>query len=194
MQAHPAFTLSQLSSFDWFLIIIVLISAVAAFRRGIIRVLFSLAGLIAGIVLASWNYPRLAGWLHRWVTSEAAAQVIAFLAILCSVMILCTLAAGLVRRTVKAVGLGLADRLLGAAFGFIRGGLLGVAILMAITAFLPESPWIKNSFLAPYFLAGSHAVSFVVPRSFQEQLAAGAAHLLQQTPEQLRPRTSPQSF
>ncbi len=66
IQSRAAFT-----GFDWLLIVIVLVSVVAAFRRGIIKVLFSLAGLVAGIVLASWNYPRLALWLHRWITSDS---------------------------------------------------------------------------------------------------------------------------
>jgi membrane protein required for colicin V production len=179
----PPFTLSQLAGFDWLLLVIVFLSVVMAFRRGIIKVLFSLAGLIAGIILASWNYTQLAATLHRWITSNTAAQAIAFLAIFVTVMILFTLAARLVRKTVRAVGLGIVDRLLGAAFGFLRGILLGAAILMAITAFDPSSSWTKNSVLVPYFLAESHAVSFVVPKGFQEQMAAGASHLLQQKPE-----------
>ena len=194
MPTPPPFSLAQLSSFDWLLLIMVLASVAFAFRRGIIKVLFSIAGLIAGIVVASWNYTRLAASLHRWVSSEAAAQVIAFLAILVGVMILFSLAAAVLRKTVAAVGLGFADRLLGAGFGLLRGLLLGVAILMAVSAFVPDSGWVRKSYLAPYFLAGAHAVSFVVPRGFEEQMAAGTSHLLQQTPEQIRPRVSPQSF
>jgi membrane protein required for colicin V production len=191
MPTQPPFTLAQLSSFDWLLFIMVLVSVVAAFRRGIIKVLFSLAGLIAGIILASWNYAHLAAILHRWISSDAAAQVIAFLAILIGVTLLFSLAAGLLKKTVAAVGLGFADRLLGAAFGLLRGILAGVAILMAVSAFVPDSAWVRKSYLAPYFLGAVHAVSFVVPRGFQEQMAAGASHLLQQTPEQIRPRVSP---
>jgi membrane protein required for colicin V production len=194
MPTPPPLSLSQLSSFDWLLLIMVLVSVALAFRRGIIKVLFSLAGLITGIVLASWNYGRLAATLHRWVSSEAAAQVIAFLAILIGVTILFSLAAALLRKTVAAVGLGFADRLLGAGFGLLRGLLLGVAVLMAVSAFVPDSGWVRKSYLAPYFLAGAHAVSFVVPRGFEEQMAAGTSHLLQQTPEQIRPRVSPQRF
>ncbi len=162
----------------------------SGFRRGIIRVLFSLLGIVTGILLASWNYIRLAGALHSTIGSNAAAQIVAFLAILIAVVLVFTFAATLARKTVAAVGLGIFDRLLGGAFGFLRGALLGVAILMAISAFLPDLPWLANSRLKPYFLAGSHAVSFVVPGRLQEEMAAGAAHLLQQTPQLLRPATS----
>ncbi len=166
----------------------------AGFRRGIIRVLSSLAGLIAGILLGSWNYVRLAASLRPFISSDAAAQIVAFFAILIVVMLAFTLAAALLRRTVAAVGLGIVDRLLGAAFGLVRGGLLGIAFLIASSAFLPDLPWLKNSRLTPYFLAGSHAVSFVVPRHLQEEMAAGATHLLQQTPQRLRPRTAAENL
>ncbi len=167
---------------------------VAGFRRGIIRVLFSLAGLVAGILLGSWNYVRLAASLRRFISSDAAAQIIAFLAILFVVMLVFTLAGTLTRRTVAAVGLGMLDRLLGAAFGLVRGGLLGVAFLMAISAFLPDVPWLRKSELTPYFLAGSHAVSFVIPGRLQQEMAEGATHLLQQSPQLLRPRTATENL
>jgi membrane protein required for colicin V production len=165
---------SALTAFDWFLIALVAISTSAAFFRGFIKVLFSLAGLILGILLASWNYLSLATQLHDFITSFAAAQVVAFLLILCIVMIVFAILASVLRKAVSAVGLGFFDRLLGAAFG------------------LPGSPWIKHSQLAPYFLAGAHAVSFVVPQHFQEQMSAGATHLLQKSPELLPHRSLPQ--
>ena len=49
--------------FDWFLIAILAYSTVIAFMRGIIRELFSLGGLIAGILLASWYYAHVALFL-----------------------------------------------------------------------------------------------------------------------------------
>ena len=187
---QPAFTVQDLTSFDWFLVVIVAFSTFMAFRRGLVKVLFSFAGLIAGLLVASWKFMQLALVLQRWIAGTAAAQVVAFLALLLLVTMIFSLAAGVVRKTLSAAGLGLFDRLLGAGLGLLRGVLLGVAVMMAITGFVPSSPWVENSRLAPYFLAGSHAVSFVVPRRFEEQMAAGARHLLQQTPERMKARTS----
>jgi membrane protein required for colicin V production len=143
---------------------------------------------VVGLLLAAWNYAALAGWLQQWIMSLAAAEITAFLAILFAVMVLASVIAGLVRRMVKTVGLGLADRLLGAAFGLFRGVLLGVAVMLAVAAFAPESPWLRKSTLAPYFLAGSHAVSFVVPEQLATRIAHGAAELLDHRP---RPDTAP---
>ena len=179
---QPPITLASLTAFDWFLAAIVLVSTIAAFMRGIIKVLFSLVGLVAGIVLASWNYLALAERLHNYLSSFAAAEVVAFVAVLVVVTVVFSLAARLVRKGVSMVGLGFLDRLLGGAFGLARGALAGVALMMAVAAFLPDAPWLKASRLAPYFLTGAHAVSFVVPERLKVQIAAGAAHVLEQVP------------
>ena len=76
--------------FDWFLIAIVAYSIVMAFLRGIILELFTLGGLITGILIASWNYYYVARYLERIIASPAAAQILAFLLIVVGIMILST--------------------------------------------------------------------------------------------------------
>ena len=177
------------NSFDWFLILLLVISTVTAFMRGFIKALFSLGGFLLGIIFAAWNYLAVATALHRIILSFEVAEVVAFILILVVVAVLFSVIAGLLRKAVAAVGLGFLDRLLGAAFGFLRGCLLGAAVMMAVLAFVPKAPLVENSQLAPYFLGAAHAVSFVVPEQFQQQVASGAAHLLRATPKMLRPHT-----
>ena len=186
MQLPPAATFD---AFDWFLVLVLLLSTIMAFLRGIIRALFSFAGFIIGILVASWNFAVLAAHLGSVISSVAVAEIVSFVLILSLVVMVFHLAAALLQRTVKAVGLGFVDRFLGAIFGFFRGCLFGVAVLMALAAFVPHSPWIENSVLAPYFITGAHAVSFVVPEHFQARIADGATHLLHQTPDSLKAHT-----
>jgi len=176
-----------MSLFDWFLIAILAYSTIMAFVRGLILELFSLGGLIAGILLAAWNYHHIALLLSRLITSPATAQIVAFLFIVLGVMVLSTLLGKALNQTAHAIGLGFFDRLLGAIFGFFRGCLLGVAILMAVAAFLPQSQWIANSQLSSYFLAGAHAVCFVVPHGLRQQVLDGAEQLKHDAPEWSKP-------
>jgi membrane protein required for colicin V production len=90
------------------------------------------------------------------------------------------------RHTASAIGLGFVDRLLGAVFGLLRGALLGVVLLLALTAFLPTAPWIENSHLAPYFLRAAHAVSFVMPSDLKLRLLDGLNHLKHTTPDWIK--------
>jgi membrane protein required for colicin V production len=158
-----------------------------AFLRGIILELFSLGGLIAVILLASWNYKHVADLLSRFITTPATAQIVAFLLIVVGIMVLSTLLGKALNRTAHAIGLGFFDRLLGAVFGLARGCLLGVALLMAIAAFQPHSTWIENSRLSSYFLAGAHAVSFVVPHDLQQQILNGAQQIKHNAPDWINP-------
>ena len=187
MQTPVAST--DFTTFDWFLLVVIVVSTVAAFQRGFIRVLLSVGGLVAGIIVASWEYLQLALTLHHWILNFEVAEIVSFLLILVLVMVVFSLISKLVRKTVHAIGLGFVDRVLGALLGLIRGLLLGVAAMMAVTAFVPDATSVQNSQLAPYFLSGVHAVSFVVPEHFQDQISTGAKYLLRETPELLKPHT-----
>ena len=173
--------------FDWFLIAILAYSVIMAFARGVILELFSLGGLIVGVLLACWNYNRVSAFLQDLITTPTTAQIVAFFLIVIGVMVLSVLVGKALNRTAHAIGLGFFDRLFGAAFGFVRGCLFGVAILLAIAAFRPHSAWIENSRLSPYFLAGAHAVSFVVPHDLQQQILNGAEQLKHNAPDWIKP-------
>ena len=173
--------------FDCLLIAILAYSTIVAFMRGIILELFSLGGLIAGILIASWNYGRLAVYLEHFITTSSIAEIVSFLLLVIGVMVLSALLGKALNRTAHAIGLGFFDRILGAVFGFGRGCLLGVSVLMAIAAFLPHSTWIENSQLSSYFLAGAHAVSFVVPYDLQHRILDGAEQLKHNAPDWIKP-------
>lgn len=176
-----------MTMFDWILVAIIAYSTILAFVRGFLRELFALIGLVAGILLAAWNYGRFAVWLGRLIATPATAQIVAFLVILIAVAVAATLLGKALHSTAHAIGLGFFDRLLGAAFGFVRGCLIGVVVLMAAAAFLPQSGWAKNSRLSFYFLDGAHAVSFVVPQDLRQQILDGAAQLKHNAPDWIKP-------
>ena len=172
--------------FDWFLFALLAYSTIMAFLRGFLRELFFFGGLILGILLAAWNYEHVGQLLGHLITAVTTAQLIAFFLIVLGVMLASGLIGRLLSRTVQAVGLGFLDRLLGAVFGFARGCLLGVAVLVAAAAFFPKTAWISNSRLTPYFLAGAHAVSFVVPHDLQQQILNGAQELKHNAPDWIK--------
>jgi len=64
--------------------------------------------------------------------------------------------------------------------------LFSIAILMAVAAFRPHSTWAENSRLSPYFLAGAHAVSFVVPHDLQQQILNGVELIKHNAPDWIK--------
>ena len=171
---------------DWLLAILVAYSIIRAVMRGFFQEAFALGGLVLGFLLACWFYHPLAIDLKGLITSPQIAELAAFLLILAGTMILASLLGRVLRHTASAIGLGFVDRLLGAVFGLLRGALLGVVLLLAVTAFLPSAPWIENSHLAPYFLRAAHAVSFVMPSDLKLRLLDGLDHLKHTTPDWIK--------
>ncbi len=175
-----------MNALDWLLVILLAYSVVRAIVRGFFQEAFALAGLIFGFLFACWFYGPLAIQLKGLITSPTIAQLASFLLILAGTMIVANLLGKVFRHTASAIGLGFFDRLLGAMFGLVRGALLGVALLVALTAFLPSAPWIENSHLAPYFLRAAHAVSFVMPTDLNHRLLDGLNELKHTTPDWIR--------
>jgi membrane protein required for colicin V production len=175
---------------DWMLAALLVYSTIRAGMRGLVRELFALGGLLVGFVLACWYYREVAQFVRGLVNSEPLADFCAFLLIVSLVMIAATLAGTLVRRAASAVGLSPVDRLGGAAFGAVRGLVLAMALLLAVTAFLPTAAWVQGSKFSPYLLRASHAVSFVMPRQLKRQLVEGLERIKHTTPNWINYGTS----
>jgi len=167
---------------DWILAALVVYSTIRATMRGLVRELFALGGLLVGCLLACWYYRTVAEFVRGLVNSEPLADFFGFLLIIALVMVAAALVASVIRRGASAIGLSALDRLGGAAFGATRGLVLGAALLLAVTAFLPTAAWVQGSKFSPYLLRASHAVSFVMPQQLKRQLVEGLDRLKHTTP------------
>ncbi len=140
--------------FDWLLASIVVTSIVMGFRRGFLRTILGLAGFVGGFLLASWKYGRVGDMLMEfgWIKSTAIARTVAYLLIVGMVALGVELVAKILQKTVRAVGLGFMDRMFGAGFGFVRGWMIGIALLMVPTSFTPQSRLMATSVFRTLFL------------------------------------------
>jgi membrane protein required for colicin V production len=162
----PDLRFADWNSLDWLLVAILFSSTVIGWWRGVIRTVLGLVGLLGGFVLATGNYLQFGVWMHEkhWIGSQTAADVLAFVGLLALVIIAMKLVARLMQITVKKSGLGYFDRLLGGAFGVLRGVVLGTALLILPTTVAPQWKLVSTSVLGPYFFALAHDVSSLLPR------------------------------
>jgi membrane protein required for colicin V production len=172
---------------DWLIVIILLVSVLSAAKKGFFLEVFSLAGVVLGLLLASWNYQKLLPWVARWIHNTPASEAISFIAIAIAVMILAGLLGRLVRWSVHSVGLGWADRIVGAVFGFVKGCVLITVAVLIVAAFLPQATWFRQSRLAPYFLTAAHQASIVTPSEFGARIRQGVTIIRNAQPPWLRP-------
>lgn len=172
---------------DWLILIVLIMSVVSAAKTGLIVEVFSLAGLILGLLMASWDYQKLTPWFGSWIHSRSLVEIFSFLAIVLGVMIVAAIAGRVVRWSVKSIGLGWMDRLAGAAFGFVKGCVLVTIAVMAIAAFWPRATWFRQSRFAPGFLAMARRAAVVTPSDLGDRIRSGVVVLRKAEPDWLKP-------
>jgi membrane protein required for colicin V production len=177
----------EMTIIDWVMIACILLSVAFAAKTGLIVEVFSLAGLLFGLLLASWDYQQLVPWFGRWVHSTPLAEAFSFIAIAVVVMIAAAVAGNVVRWSVRSVGLGWADRIAGAAFGLVKGCALVTIAVMTMAAFWPNSTWLRQSYLAPGFLSLAHSAASVAPADLEHRIRKGVVELRRDQPNWLKP-------
>lgn len=178
---------------DWLIAAILIVSVLGAAKNGFFIEAFSLAGVVLGLLIASWNFQRLMPWILHWIHTPAIAEAIAFLAIALAVLIAAGLVGRLLQWSVRSIGLGWLDRLVGAGFGFLKGCVMVTIGVMALAAFFPHTGWLDRSRLAPYFLSAAHATTAVTPAELGERIRNGIRMIHDAQPEWLRPHASVQT-
>jgi membrane protein required for colicin V production len=183
---------------DWVILAILLFNALMAARRGIFVEAFALGGIVVGIGVASWNYTRLLPWVQPWFRSWtwgiAIAEAISFLVIVLAAVVVAGLIGRAIRWSVRTVGLGWADRLLGALFGLLKGAVLVTLGVMLIVAFWPGARALHGSRLAPYFVAVARSSTVGTPAELREKVRYGARLLSEHLPASLEWQQHPQFF
>jgi membrane protein required for colicin V production len=172
---------------DWAIGVILIVSVLSAAKHGFFVEVFSLAGILLGLLLASWNYLKVLSWFTPWIHSPGTAEAVAFVSIALTVMVIAGLAGRAIRWMAHSIGLGWADRLIGAVFGFFKGCVLITLGIMAIAAFLPHVTWMEQSRFAPYFLSAAHKASVVTPAELSERIREGVNAIRNAQPDWLKP-------
>jgi membrane protein required for colicin V production len=176
-----------MNGLDWLIAGILVLSVVHAAAQGFVFELFSLAGTVFGYLLAAWEYPVAARYLTPYLKSDVIAGGVGFLLIFLAVMILAGIAGRIARWATKSVGLRMFDRLLGGAFGLLRGALIVMVLVMAMASFLPSGALAKST-LAQYFLTAGRAAVYAGPGDLKQKFRDGLKAL-----QQVRPSSSQSS-
>ncbi len=153
---------------NWLDIVIMVLIAVPAFlglKAGIIKALFTVAGLIIGVVLAGQFSGALGGKL-AFISDPGIAKVVAFAVIMIAVMVAAVVAAKLVKWAVSAVLMGWLNHLGGAVLGAVLGFIFCGAVLTMWIKYLGFSAVFEESLLAGVLLNGFPIVLGFLPAEF----------------------------
>ena len=134
---------------DAIIVLLLALSAFGGFRSGAIMETASIAGFFAGLTVASLYWAPAAALANRWIISDTAAAVLAFVVLFAFGYAIVMVVASVIRGLVHLILLGWLDRLLGAVIGLLRG--IFILELATLLLRLPGAPvsWVRESTLLP---------------------------------------------
>jgi membrane protein required for colicin V production len=164
-----------LTAFDAVALAVVLISAVMAFARGLIREVFSIVAFFAAIFAAIWGYRYVSPLLEGAVGNALFATLFAGFLIFLVVFVVITILTSMLAKAAHSSGeIGTLDRGAGLLFGAARGILivsLFVLLVRAVTGpaeTTPQAttpPWMVQARLYPFFSRTASVLEGLGPRA-----------------------------
>jgi uncharacterized membrane protein required for colicin V production len=142
-------------------------SSCSSWRAGLIQEVFTLGGLIVGIVLAGQLYRPVADAVAGPAASNLAYAV-AFLAILSAVWLAAGIAARFVRAGLRTLRLGWADQLGGILFGVLKGmvWIFIIVIVLRRFPFYDTESLLQNSSIADWAYRNASIILSLLPGGF----------------------------
>jgi membrane protein required for colicin V production len=137
---------------DWLFVGIIALSVLLSLWRGFVREAMSLLGWVAAFVIANLYSDLVARQLADTISNVSARHVAAYVIVFIAVLVAANLLSFLLKQVVWMTGLTVPDRILGTVFGFARGVLvILVLVLLARELLVPEDlQSVRESQLMPH--------------------------------------------
>jgi membrane protein required for colicin V production len=157
---------------DWVFVAVLLGSMLLGAWRGLVYELISLAAWVVAFVLAQWFAPDAAQWLPMAGAGEQIRYAAGFALVFIATVFAGGLLAFVLGKLMSVVGLRPMDRLMGAAFGLLRGCvlLLAATVVVGMTPLKDSVPW-RSSQGAHMAKAVLGVLKPVLPAEFGKYLA-----------------------
>jgi membrane protein required for colicin V production len=152
---------------DWVVGAVLAASVLLGLWRGLVYEVLSVLNWLAAFVLAQWLAPRAAQLMPLSRAGESVQYAAGFVVVFIAALFAGGLLVWLTKKVVEAVGLRPVDRVLGGAFGLVRGvvAVLALAVLVHL-AKLQDGVWWTESVTAGVATAALRGLKPVVPERF----------------------------
>lgn len=164
---------------DLLALAVILISIVTALFKGIAAELISLTGVLLGLAMGVIFYPTAGGLLQHLGLEAMTALLLGFLLPFAGCLLAAALLIRLADSTLRALYLKWADRLLGGAFGLLRGWLMVAVVFLALAAFPVSTGILEESRTAAFFLTTADLLVEVTPSDFRKRFEKGYREIYQ---------------
>jgi len=158
-----------MNPFDVLVVTILTYGLIRGIFRGLVREISSIVGVLGGFYAAYTYYPHVARLISPWISDVAYLNIVSYMIVFSVVVIVVGILAVVIKYLLNIAYLGWVDRVCGALFGLLKGGLVVCVVFIVLTAFLPKgAPVIKNATLSPHISMVSEVMAKVISKEMKE--------------------------
>jgi membrane protein required for colicin V production len=169
-----------LTAFDVAVLVVIALSVLISLMRGVTREALGIASWVGAGVIAYYGFGYARELARQTIETDWLADAAALGLVLIVPLTAFKIFAAMVADRLPGGSIGIADRVLGMAFGALRGAAIVVGAYFGLTLALApdEQPaWIRDALVLPYVQEGAALLQRFVPASIAERTrdAADAA-------------------
>ncbi len=137
---------------DWAILIVIGLSAGISLIRGFVREALSLAGWVIAFFVAKGFYQEFSSLLDSHIETPSLRYAVSWAALFLLTLTVSGLVNYLLGQLVEKAGLSGMDRIMGMAFGALRGVLIVAVLILVLREFTPvqQDRWWQKSQLIPH--------------------------------------------
>lgn len=137
---------------DWAILIVIGLSAGISLIRGFVREALSLAGWVIAFFVAKGFYQEFSSLLDSYIETPSLRYAVSWAALFLLTLTVSGLVNYVLGQLVEKAGLSGMDRIMGMAFGALRGVLIVAVLILVLREFTPvqQDRWWQKSQLIPH--------------------------------------------
>ncbi|QCN94308.1 CvpA family protein [Azospirillum argentinense] len=157
---------------DLAVIVVLLLSALLAFTRGMVAEVLSVAAWVGAALVTLNALPHVLPIAQTYIHVEMAAYAASAVALFVVSLVVLTILGRVVSRGVRNSGLSALDRSLGFVFGLLKGAILASVAYLFFAWLVPnpaEHPaWLQSAKTRPMLVSGAAMIYEVMPESLRK--------------------------
>lgn len=139
--------LSNLTYFDYLVLVIIGLSAFFSMLRGMTREFLGLAGWVIAVFVAITSAPFLTEWLSGFLKVDGLTEILAWSIPFAAIVVIWFILASLISPWLKRAGLAALDKWFGIGFGILRGLLFVTVIYGGVVLYAGEETKLEDGIL-----------------------------------------------
>ncbi len=164
---------SPINLTDAAVVLVVLISGLLAFIRGLVHEVLAVVSWIGAALATIYGFPYARPYATELITVPLIADMVAGVGIFLITLIVLSVLTNFIAHRIRRSALGPLDRSLGLVFGFLRGTALIAVAWLSFTMLLPREDhpkWITEAKVRPLVERGATLLVSLLPERMRREL------------------------